>query len=125
MKTIARITTISALMLAAVASFANGTDRMIFETNSDTELEILASADKGKRIFRQEGDMVYLNMLNLHGEKVEIKVFDSYSRILFKEVLKNERTVEKAFNFKNAYSDSYTVMVKDSEGTYREIVNVR
>ncbi len=125
MKTIARITTVSALMLAMAASYANGTDRMVLNPNSDTELEILASADKGKRIFRQAGDMVYLNMLNLNGEKVEIKVFDSSNRILFKEVLNNERTVEKAFNFKNAYADRYTVVVRDSEGTYRESIAVR
>ncbi len=125
MKTIARITTVTALMFATVAGFAKGADLAISGPNSDTELEILKSADKGKRIFRQEGDMVYLNMLNLFGDKVEIKVFDSSSRILFKEVIKNESTIEKAFNFTNAYSDSYTVIVKDSEGTYRESIFVK
>jgi hypothetical protein len=125
MKTIARITTVTALMLATVAGYANGSDFVITGTHSDTELEILESADKGKRIFRQEGDMVYLNMLNLDGDKVEIKVFDSSSRILFKEVITNERTIEKAFNFKNALSDSYTIKVKDSEGTYRESIFVK
>ncbi|MGB5236747.1 MAG: hypothetical protein WBM43_13165 [Flavobacteriaceae bacterium] len=124
MKTIARITTVTALMLATVAGYANGTDFVISGPQSDTELEILESADKGKRIFRQDGDMVYLNMLNLYGEKVEIKVFDSSRRILFKEVIRNESTIEKAFNFKDAYSDSYTVIVRDSEGTYREIIYV-
>lgn len=125
MKTIARITTVTALMLATAAGYANETDFVITGIHSDTELEILKSADKGKRIFRQDGDMVYLNMLNLHGDKVEIKVFDSSSRILFKEVIMNENTIEKAFNFKNAFSDSYTVMVKDSEGTYRESIFVK
>ncbi|MEN8788794.1 MAG: hypothetical protein ABF295_04700 [Flavobacteriaceae bacterium] len=125
MKTIARITTVTALMLATVAGHANGTDFVISGPNSDTELEILESADKGKRIFRQQGDMVYLNMLNLLGEEVKIKVFDSSGRILFTEVIRNDSTIEKAFNFKNAYADSYTVMVKDSEGTYRENILIK
>jgi hypothetical protein len=125
MKSIARMTTVSALMLATVVSYATGTDKMVYEPKSDTELEILESADKGKRIFHQEGDMVYINMLNLYGEKVEIKVFDSAMRILFKEVLIDERTVEKAFNFKNAYADNYIIVVKDSEGTYREKIDIR
>ncbi|MEN8799883.1 MAG: hypothetical protein ABF293_11580 [Flavobacteriaceae bacterium] len=125
MKTIARITTVTALMLATVTGYANGTDFVISGPNSDTELEILESADKGKRIFRQQGDMVYLNMLNLLGEEVKIKVFDSSGRILFTEVIRNDSTIEKAFNFKNAYADSYTVMVKDSEGTYRENILIK
>lgn len=125
MKSIARMTTVSALMLSTVVSYATGTDSMVYEPKSDTELEILESADKGKRIFHQEGDMVYINMLNLYGEKVEIKVFDSAMRILFKEVLIDERTVEKAFNFKNAYADNYIIVVKDSEGTYREKIDIR
>ena len=125
MKTIARITTVTALMFATAAGFAKGTDLAISGPHSDTELEILESADKGKRIFRQEGDMVYLNMLNLFGEKVEIKVYDSSSRILFREVITNESTIEKAFNFTNAFSDSYTLIVKDSEGTYRENIFIR
>lgn len=109
-------------MFATVAGIANeNKDRLPF---SDTELEVLETADKGRPIFRKKGDKVYLNMLNLQGDKIQIKVIDSDKRLLFKEVVEAE-TVEKAFNFENAHSDSYIVMVTDSEGTYSERILVK
>lgn len=125
MKTILKFTTATAFMFATVAGMATESDRIDTVPFSDTELEILESADKGKRIFRQKGDKVYLNMLNLQGDKVEIRVFDSSKRLLYKEVIEDELTVEKAFNFETAYEDSYTVVVKDSEGTYVEKIVVK
>ncbi len=122
MKTILGFTAATAFMFTTVAGMANESKDLV--PFSDTELEVLETADKGKRIFRKKGDKVYLNMLNLQGDNVQIKVFDSNKRLLFTEVVKKE-TVEKAFNFENAYSDSYTVMVKDSEGTYSERILVK
>ena len=122
MKTILRFTAATAFMFATVAGTANENKNLV--PFSDTELEVLKSADKGKPIFRKKGDKVYLNMLNLQGDKVQIKVFDSNNRLLFKQTVEKE-TVEKAFNFERAYSDSYTVVVKDSEGTYSEKIFVK
>ena len=122
MKAILKFTTATAFMFATVAGMAN--ENRNLAPFSDTELEVLEAADKGRPIFRKKGDKVYLNMLNLQGDKVQIKVIDSNKRLLFKEVVEKE-TVEKAFNFENAYSDSYTVIVKDSEGTYTERILVK
>ena len=122
MKTILRFTAATAFMFATVASTAMETKNVA--PYSDTELEILEAADKGKPIFRKKGDKVYLNMLNLQGNKVEIIVFDSNKRMLFREIV-SEGSVEKAFNFENAYADNYTVIVRDSEGTYRENIIVK
>ena len=122
MKTILRFTAATALMFATVAGSANENKNVL--PFSDTELEVLKAADKGKPIFRKKGDKVYLNMLNLQGDKVQIKVLDSNKRLLFKEVVEKE-TVVKAFNFEKAYSDSYTVIVTDSEGTYSERILVK
>ena len=122
MKTILRFTAATAFMFATVASTAMETKKVA--PYSDTELEILEAADKGKPIFRKKGDKVYLNMLNLQGNKVEIIVFDSNKRMLFRETV-SEGSVEKAFNFENAYADNYTVIVRDSEGTYRENIVVK
>ena len=125
MKTIRDFTTTAALMLVLGIGLASETKTGIDVPTSDTELEILDYMDKGKPIFRQKGDKVFLNMLNLQGEKIEIKVYDSSRRLLFKETITDELTVEKAFNFEGAYEDSYTVMVKDSEGTYLERISVK
>ena len=122
MKTILRFTAASAFMFATVAGSANENRNVL--PFSDTELEVLEAADKGRPIFRKKGDKVYLNMLNLQGDKVQIKVLDSNKRLLFKEIVEKE-TVEKAFNFEKAYSDSYTVIVTDSEGTYSERILVK
>ena len=125
MKTIRDFTTTAALMLVLGIGLASETKTGIDVPTSDTELEILDYMDKGKPIFRQKGDKVFLNMLNLQGEKIEIKVYDSSRRLLFKETITDELTIEKAFNFEGAYEDSYTVMVKDSEGTYLERISVK
>ncbi len=124
MKTIRNFATTAALVLVLGIGLANenkGTDLPY----SDTELEVLENTDKGKPIFSQKGDKVYLNMLNLQGEKIEIKVYDSSRRLLFKETITDELTIEKAFNFESAYEDNYTVLVKDSEGTYLERISVK
>ncbi len=125
MKTILNFTTATAFMFATVAGMATEKNNANYVSFSDTEMEILESADKGKRIFSQKGDKVYLNMLNLQGDKIEIKVFDSGRRLLFNEVVTEKVTVEKAFNFENAFEDSYTVVVRDSEGTYIEKISVK
>lgn len=125
MKTILKFTTATAFMFVTVTGTATESIRTDMVPPSDTEIEILESADKGKRIFRQKGKKVYLNILNLAEDTIEIKVFDSSKRVLFKEVIEGDLTVEKAFNFEQAVRDSYTVAVKDSEGTYLERISVK
>ncbi len=91
----------------------------------ETGVEIANRKEKSKPIFRKKGDMVFLNLLNLDLESVEISVIDSEGRELFSENLKGEQIVQKAFNFKNAFSDSYTVVVRNTEGTYYEDIVVK
>ncbi len=125
MKTIRNFATTAALMLVLGIGMASETKKGTSLPYSDTEPEILEYLDKGKPIFRKKGDKVFLNMLNLQGDKIEIKVYDSNRRLLFKEIVSNELTVEKAFNFEKAYKDNYVVVVKDSESTYLERVSVK
>lgn len=89
-----------------------------------TNMEITGKKENTKPIFRRKGDMVYLNLLNLDQKGVEVKVYDSNSRVLFKEVFEGELLVEKAFNFEKAFEDEYTVVVKDSATTYYERVSI-
>ncbi len=87
-------------------------------------IHILGKKERSKPVFRKDKNMVYLNLLNLDRGNVAIKVFDSSNRVLFKEVIEGKVSVEKAFNFKKAFSDSYTVVVKDNENTYYETIKI-
>lgn len=92
---------------------------------SDTDIRIIERKENTKPVFRKKGEMVFLNLLNLEKEDVQIKVYDSANRIVFSERLKNDMIVEKAFNFANAYKDTYTVMVKNSNDVYYEHIVIK
>ncbi|QLG44213.1 hypothetical protein [Costertonia aggregata] len=91
----------------------------------ENEVKVSDRKENVKPVFRKSGAKVYLNLLNLEKSKVDIKVYDSENRLVFSEVSKNELIVEKAFNFENAYKDSYTVVVKDNLNTYYEDIVVK
>ena len=88
------------------------------------EVKILKRIENTKPVFRKKGSMLFLNLLNLDGTDVKIKVLDGNNRTLFSEVIENESIVTKAFNFETAHEDRYTVVVKDGENTYYEDIAV-
>ena len=121
MNSIAKTTTVLALMFVAATGLAN-------DNNNGTksfEVERLTKKETTRPVFKKKGEVLYMNLLNLDLEKVNIKIYDSNNRVVFKEVLEGKLVVEKAFNFKKAFVDSYTVIVKDSEGTYKEKMIVK
>lgn len=89
------------------------------------KVKISDPSEKDKPIFRQKGERVFLNLLNLDRNKVMISVLDSSNRLLYKQVLDDSLLVEKAFNFENAFQDSYTIVVKDNKDSYYENVDVK
>ena len=121
MNSIAKTTTVLALMFVAATGLANesknGTKRF--------EVERLTKKETTRPVFKKKGDVLYMNLLNLDLEKVKIRVYDSNYRLVFGEVIEGEMVIQKAFNFEKAYEDQYTVVVKDSEGTYRERLEVK
>ncbi len=88
------------------------------------EVKILKRIENTKPVFRQKGAKLFLNLLNLDGKDVEIKVFDSDNRTLYSEVVENEIIITKAFNFETAFEDRYIVVVKVGENTYYEDIVV-
>jgi len=81
-------------------------------------VKIVDRKENTKPVFRTLEDRVFLNLLNLQKVKVEIKVFDSYNRIVFKQDIKDAMLVEKAFNFEKALVDTYTIVVKYNDEVY-------
>ena len=81
-------------------------------------VKIVDRKENTKPVFRTLEDRVFLNLLNLEKNKVEIKVYDSYNRVVFKQDIKDEMLVEKAFNFEKALADTYTIVVKNNNEVY-------
>lgn len=121
MKTIVKTTSILALLFATAIATANESKigKKAFE------IERLTKKETTRPVFKQKGDKLYMNLLNLDLEKVNIKVIDSNNRVVFSEVIEGELLIQKAFNFEKAFEDNYTVVVKDSEGTYKEKLLVK
>ena len=90
----------------------------------DSGISIENKLEKNKPVFRKKDGLVYLNLLNLSKKEVEIKVFDNDNRVVFNQVFEKEERIEKAFNFKNAYSGRYNIMVKNLNDKYFEEVIV-
>ena len=89
-----------------------------------SNMEIVGKTERTKPYFRRKGDRIYLNLLNLDKKGVQVKVYDSNNRLIYKELFEGELVVEKAFNFEKAFADNYTVVVKNSDDTYYEAVIV-
>jgi hypothetical protein len=121
MKTIIKTTSALALLFATATATANETKI----GNKAFEVERLTKKETTRPVFRKKGEKIYMNLLNLDLEKVNIKVIDSENRVVFSEVIEGELLIQKAFNFERAFEDNYTVVVKDSEGTYREKLLVK
>ncbi|WP_297796565.1 hypothetical protein [uncultured Eudoraea sp.] len=134
MKTNLKFTTMIALMFTAAVGLAkepnsglltDGTTKsVVTEAGSKRNKSFLKKTSKTKPVFKKKGAIIFLNLLNLEGKDVQIKVYDSNNRTLFNEVIENQSIVAKAFNFETAHKDSYTVVVKDSEKTYYEYIAV-
>ena len=50
------------------------------------DLEIIKRKERSKPVFRKTENKVFLNLLNLDAEDVEIKVIDSQNRVVYTEV---------------------------------------
>ncbi|MGB5430925.1 hypothetical protein [Eudoraea sp.] len=134
MKTNLKFTVLIAFMFATVVGLAKEpklssmtegpSNSLIVELNSKNKKTALKRSENTKPVFRKKGSRLFLNLLNLDGKDVQIKVYDSDNRTLFSEVIENESIVTKAFNFESAHEDRYTVVVKDEKNTYYDYIVV-
>ncbi|MGB5190019.1 hypothetical protein [Robiginitalea sp.] len=71
-----------------------------------------------------QGEKVFVNHLNLEGEKVTLKVYDAENRLLYIKKFDQTPVVEMAFNFESAYEGTYSVVLSDGDVIYTATVAV-
>lgn len=123
MKSIMKNTVVVALMFVTVASMANGPKGTFGKKASEVEKNLISV--ELDPVFKKKGGKLFMNLLNLDLEKVTIKVIDSEGRVLYRESYEGDLVIEKAFNFENAFSNEYTVLVVDNDKTFKEKIEVK
>nr|WP_299175806.1 hypothetical protein [uncultured Allomuricauda sp.] len=116
MKSVFNYVTVAALLLGTMG-FANG------PAKSEVERRVIGV--ELDPVFVKKGEKILMNLLNLSQDKVELKVYDSQNRLVYKESIKGEFVIEKVFNFEKAFEDDYTLVVTDATGTYKTTMVVK
>ena len=126
MKAVVKNLTVAAVLLVSAMGLANGTaadfGKKISAKNEVEKNLITIELDP---VFVKKGQKIMMNLLNISQDKVTLKVYDSMNRLVYKEQISGKLVVEKAFNFENAFEDSYTIVVSDKKGTYKETIEVK
>ena len=106
------------LIFAATAKAGAVTTDYITNPGMKDKTETLTTAVQAR------GEKVFVNVLNLDGTPVTIRVFDEENRLLYFKRFEESPVVEKAFNFEEAYEGDYSVVVSDGDATYSASVKV-
>ncbi len=126
MKAVVKNLTVAAVLLVSAMGLANGTaadfGKKISTKNEVEKNLITIELDP---VFVKKGQKIMMNLLNISQDKVTLKVYDSMNRLVYKEQISGKLVVEKAFNFEKAFEDSYTIVVSDKNGTYKETIEVK
>ena len=93
-------------------------------TDANTNPGVVKNAETNAPAVQARGKKVFVNLLNLEGESVTVKVIDEENRLLYLKDFEESPVVEKAFNFEDAYDGTYSVIVNDGEVTYTAYVAV-
>ncbi|WP_273567681.1 DUF3244 domain-containing protein [Maribacter halichondriae] len=89
------------------------------------DLKVVEKKEVTKPFFRREDNKVFLNFLNLDKKDVTLEVTDNNNEIIFKETIKDEMIIEKAFSFEKAFANDYVISVRNNDNTFYESVVVK
>lgn len=109
----------AALVLMAVTAKAGAVT-----TDPVKDPVVVKEIKAGTPVVQTKGQKVFVNLLNLEGESVTVKVLDSEDRVLYLQSFEQTPVVEKAFSFEQAYSGTYSVVVRNGEDLYSASVRV-
>lgn len=85
---------------------------------------ILDKKEMIKPAFRVKDNRVFINLMNIAKEEVQILVFDEFNRVLHSEIINGQIIVEKAINFTKAYKGTYNVVVKNKNGSHQKFITI-
>lgn len=114
MKTIRNLVIAMAALAITTATAADATPK------SPVSLEIGVA----KPYFNEKGEHMVMSLLNVELSDVRIKVIDNSGRVLYREVIEGEVVIEKAFNFENAYSGEYRIVVEQGDERFIKKIKV-
>jgi len=98
----------------------------IFEFDIDNSNVLIEERKENtKPIFKENGQKVFLNLLNPGKGDVKITIYDGENRIVFDETVVDTLLIEKTLNFEKAYEDTYVVVVKNEENIFYEDIVVK
>jgi hypothetical protein len=121
MRKVVKIVLVAAILSGSFMGFANKSNTdYVFDGHGVVKNLISVDLDP---TFKRKGNRVMMNLLNLSKGKVILKVLDAEGKELFNEVLDDKLIVEKSFNFVDAYTGEYTIVVVDYNGTYKTTFN--
>jgi hypothetical protein len=92
----------------------------------NTSAQVIDRSENQKSIvFREVGDLVQMNLLNLESEKVHLEIVNQDGEQVFEETIKDTIIIGKQFNFENAIKGAYTVSVTDGQTYHYHTIEVR
>ena len=74
--------------------------------------------------FTISGEKVIFKLKNADLSPITITISDTEHRVVYKQTFKNKYTINKIFNFEKAFSDTYTIKIKDNCKVYTKIIEV-
>lgn len=89
----------------------------------ETEKMSLINIDD-ELVIQKKEYKVSINLLNLDLNPIKIIIRDGLGRIIFHETINDNKTIQKTFNFTNAYQGSYSIKVKDGSKTYNKEIEI-
>lgn len=111
-------------MTAALMILAGTVQAGAATTDSGKNPADVKKVETNTPVVQARGKKVFVNLLNLNGTSVTVKVYDEENRLLYLKEMEESPVVEKAFNFEAAYEGTYNVVVTDGEATYKASVEV-
>ncbi|REE80635.1 putative secreted protein (Por secretion system target) [Lutibacter oceani] len=77
-----------------------------------------------KPTIRKTEDIVYVSMLALNNEKLEVLLYDMNNNLLYSETLQDKEILERKLNLMNLKSGSYSMILRSNGKAFYETIKI-
>lgn len=77
-----------------------------------------------KPTIRKTEDIVYVSMLALNNEKLEVLLYDMNNNLLYSETLQDKEIIERKLNLMNLKSGSYSMILRSNGKAFYETIKI-